>query len=404
MSHNSKIVGAVEVGTAKVVALVGEIVDGRSLNIIGMGQSTSSGIKKGVIENFRKASDCTHAAILGAEKSAGAQVEGLYLAQTGRHLRGRLNIAEVNVKASSNRVAQGDLQKVCEECKGKELPPDRLYVHHIRNSLRLDGEETLDPVGLEGSKLGATYWSVDGDQKHIRNMIRIMNGISCRVEDIILSSVATGAVTAEEPEKKNGVLVIDIGCGTTDYVLYRNGFIVRTGVLPIGGDHFTNDLSLALRVNVKIAERHKLNHGRAEVKGDGFAEKVWLMGDKQIGDRQVRKEGIYQVLAARVDELFSLIQKELGEYASPQAIPAGIVLSGGSSRLPGLLEAASRSFGVNVRLGEHPPWAKGNLRKLEYSTVLGLLHYALSGNAIEDDKLQQADRGMLKKVSKFLKF
>jgi len=405
MSQGSKIVGAVEIGTSKVVALIGEIVGGRSLNIIGLGQCTSRGVKKGEIENFRAASDCTHAAILTAEESAGVKTDSIYLAQSGGSLRGRLNEAQVNVKSSSNRVSRQDLQKVCEECKSKDLPDGRVYVHHIRSGLYLDGRAVADPVGMEGEKIGAAYWSVDGDERAIRDGIRIINGLGCRVEDVILSSVASGAMVADESEKKTGVLVVDIGCGSTDWVQYRNGNILRTGVLPIGGDHLTNDLSAGLRVNMKVAERHKVENGRADINAEDKSEKIWLMGDQQIGDRQVRREGIYQILSLRVEELFTLLKKQVGVSAAPEMLPAGIILTGGTARLPGIAAAASRVFSVEARIGHHPPWARDNLRKLEYSTALGLLHYALSGNQVEIDRLQSDDeRSLLRKVANLFSF
>src|SRR5690625_2701836 len=215
----SKIIGAVEIGTSKVVVLIGDIVNGRSLSIIGMGECSSNGVIKGDITDFKNASDCTHAAILAAEKQAGVNIEGVYLAQTGGHISGFYNEAVLNVTSTDNLVSRSDIMTVCNIAKAKKLPSDRSVIHNIRQPFRLDGEMVPDPEYLEGKRLEVGYWTVHGELMKISSGIRIINGFSLHVDDLILSSLASGVMLTSDEERRSGVLVVDIGSGISDWVL-----------------------------------------------------------------------------------------------------------------------------------------------------------------------------------------
>jgi cell division protein FtsA len=187
-------------------------------------------------------------------------------------------------------------------------------------------------------------------------------------------------VTSAE-DRQNGVLVIDIGGGTTDYALYHDGCAYPTGVVPVGGSHLTNDLSLGLRLTEGQGEKLKLRFGRGTVAARDKSEKVWLNGDFAIGDRQFPRQAIEQITAARVWEIFEVVKKRLGVTFVPEHTVAGVVLTGGTSKLPGIAEAAAKVFGVTARLGEAPGYIVENLRDPGYSTALGLLYFGLNSSA-----------------------
>lgn len=383
--QRSKIIGAVEIGTSKVVVLIGEVVGGRALNIVGRGQSTSAGIKKGEIHDLRALSDCAHAAICAAEKSAAAQIEGVYLSQSGRHLQAFANSGTVGVSDPDGFVMPDDLRRATEDAKAKALPPGRAYIHHIRSSYLLDGQPVESPLHLKGSRLEVGYWHIHGDERRLADYLHVINGCGLPVEDMIVSSIASGSMVTTEEEKQHGVLVVDIVGGTTDFVLYKDGCIRRTGVIPVGGDHLTNDLALGLRVNWKHAESLKLRHGKALPERTDKSEMVMLVGDLMIGDRPVPKLAIARVLQARVEEIFKIIVNRLGSAVSPQNLAGGVILTGGSSRLPLIDKAAEQVFGVDCRLGRNPEWVSHEeLREPEYSTALGLLYYGLRNQKRED--------------------
>ncbi len=377
MVSKGSYIGAVEIGTSKVSVLIGEVLGDRRLNIVGLGQSTSRGVLKGDVVDFKAASDCTHAAILAAEQRAGVKIDAVYLAQSGGHLAGFLHEANLSVSSADNLVGRDDMERVMSLARGKEVPADRTIIHHIRRPFRLDGRAVADPEHLEGRLLEVAYWTVHGNSSKITNHIHIINGFTLRVEDLILSSLASAAIVTTEEDRANGVLVLDIGRGTTDWALYHEGACVQTGVVAVGGDHLTNDLSLGLRLTAVQAEGMKLRHGRATVQSGAKGEKVWLNGDHGIGDKQVPRLAIDQILAARVDELFAVVKRQLGPLVRPEHVRAGVVLTGGTARLPQLEVAAARAFELPARVGEMPSWVKDDLRDPAYATVLGLLYYGL---------------------------
>jgi cell division protein FtsA len=261
-----------------------------------------------------------------------------------------------------------------------------------------------NPLSKEARCLQVGYWSVHGDSEIVSDSLRVIRGIDLDVNDMIISSIASGAVILQESEKENGALVIDIGGGTTDYVLYRKGYIVKTGVVPVGGDHITNDLSIGLRVGRKSAEEFKVKNGRAFYNSADRDEKVWLFGDLTIGDREYPLAAITKIIEARVSEIFDIIKEQLidADLLVPSDIASGIFLTGGTSRLTGIEEAAKRSLGLDACVAEGPQDVVDELRQPEYSTVLGLLHYALTGQEESQSSVKPA--GILRRIGSLLNF
>jgi len=403
MSH-TRVVGAVEIGTSKIVVLLGEIVDDEGLNIIGHSACSSKGVKKGIISNLNAASDCVHAAILTAEKNAQTRIDEVYLAQTGRHLGGVFNLGTANVSSADKIIRKVDIEQVKADARRRKLPEGRTYIHHIQNPFFVDGRQVEDPLSQNGERLQVGYWSIHGDSGIVSDSLRVIQGIDLDVSDMIVSSIASGAVLLEDAEKDNGALVIDIGGGTADWVLYRKGYIVRTGVVPVGGDHITNDLSIGLRVGRKSAEEIKAKNGRAYYAPEDKEETVWLFGDLTIGDREYPLAAITRIIEARVGEIFEIIKEDLNEAElfKPADIASGVVLTGGSSRLEGIDEAAHRIFGLDARCVDGPRSVSTDLRRPEYSTALGLLHYALTGQ--EETARKAPAGGFLRKLTGILNF
>ena len=394
----SRVIAAIEIGTSKIVVLLGEIIGDSGLNIIGHSVGSSKGVKKGVITDLDKASDCVHAAILRAEENTQTRIDEVYLAQTGQHLIGNFNLGSSNISASDGLVRRADIDAATEDAKRRSLPDDRIYIHHIQNPFSLDGNPVENPLSKEGRQLQIGYWSVHGDSEAVSDSLRVIRGIDLDVSDIIISSIASGTVLLEESEKENGALVIDIGGGTTDYMLYRKGYIVKTGVVPVGGDHITNDLSIGLRISRKNAESFKLKDGRAYYQSEDREKKVWLIGDFTIGDRQYPLAAITKIIEARVFEIFDIIKEQLvdSDLFEPSDIASGVILTGGSSRLTGIEEAAHRRFGLEARASEGSQYVSEELRAPEYSTAIGLLHYALTGQ--ENNQEQVKSSGLMRRI------
>ncbi len=381
MSSSPTFIGAVEIGTAKTTVLVGEHT-GRELTIIGRGECQSRGVIKGSVVDYKAASDCTHAALEQAERDAGERMDLVFLAQTGAHLEGFYNEASVSVKAADNMIDSDDVRTVCDLARSKELPTGRMVVHNIRRPFRVDGRLVPAlPENLVGQRLEVGYWTVHGQEQRLADNIHVIRGFNLEVRELVLSSLASGHMVTTPEERQHGVLAIDIGAGTTDYVLYRDGAAHTTGVVSVGGTHLTNDLSIGLRLTEHQAEKLKLRFGRANVVTKDKAQKVWLDGNFAIGDRQFPQQAIEQITSARATELLEVVKKRLGNAFTPETCAAGVVLTGGTAKLGGIGEVAARIFGVPAHLGEAPTWVSENLRDPGYHTALGLLYYGVSAQA-----------------------
>jgi len=377
ISSSSRLIGAVEIGTSKTVVLAGEVTRGRSLNIVGVGVAPSRGVMKGEVVDYKAACEAAHHALEMAEHRAGARLEEVWLAQTGGHLDGFYNEAAVNVKSADNTVTAMDIATVCELAKEKELPPGRSRIHEIRRPFRLDGRAVPDPEHLTGGRLEVGYWIVHGQENKVSDNIHVIGGYHLEVRELVLASLASGSLLTTAEERTHGALVLDIGKGITDYVLYRDGSVVAAGTLPVGGDHVTNDLAIGLRITTAQAEALKLRHGRATPQTRDKSDKVWLNGEMTFGDRQIPRVAIEAIASARIAELLEVVKRKLAPKFAAEHCGAGVVLTGGTSKLPGIEEAAARVFGLPSRRGEAPGWVKEELQDPSYSTVLGVFQFGL---------------------------
>jgi len=399
VSSNTTFIGAVEIGTSKITVLIGEFT-GREIVIIGCGECSSRGVIKGSVVDYRAATECTHNALEIAERDANERIDYVYLAQTGGHLEGFYNEASLNVKAADNMIEMDDIRTVCDLAKAKELPLGRMVVHNIRRPFRVDGRLVpTSPENLVGQRLEVGYWTVHGQEQRLADNIHVIRGFNLEVRELVLSSLASGHMVTSMEERQNGVLAIDIGAGTTDYVLYRNGAPHTTGVVAVGGGHFTNDISIGLRLTECQAEKLKLRFGRAQVQARDKGEKVWLDGNYSIGDRQFPRNAIESITAARARELLEVVRKKLGQGFAPESCAGGVVLTGGGAKLPGIAECAANVFGTSARLGEAPSWVNENLRDPGYHTALGILYYGVS---VQSDRSAAARRkgGFLRNVTR----
>ncbi len=400
ISNRGRIVAAVEIGTAKTVVLVGEIARGRGLNLIGLGLAPSRGVMKGEVVDYKAASEAAHHALEAAEKKSGARIEEVWLAQTGAHLDGFANEASVNVKSADNTVTALDIAMVCDLAKQKELAPGRTRIHELRRPYRLDGRPVTDPEHLSGRRLEVGYWIVHGEESKVSDNIHVVGGYHLEVRELVLSSLASGALLTTPEERARGALVLDVGKGVTDYVLYRDGHVQATGALPVGGEHVTNDLAIGLRVTTAQAELLKLRHARATVQTRDKSDKVWLNGDLSFGDRQLPRPAIETIAAARMQEIFEVVRRKLGPALSPDHCGAGVVLTGGTSRMAGAEEAASRVFGLPARRGEAPGWVKDELKDPGFSTVLGVFQFGLRALSENTAPARRPRRSVFESFSK----
>lgn len=401
--YKSKIIAGIEIGTGKIAVLLGEIVEGKSLNIVGKVQCSSQGVLKGDIVDIYEARESVHAAILSAENQAGVKIDGAYLAISGTHIEGTARTASVNVSGEQECVSKEDIRQLAVISEERELPENRTVIHNLRRPYLLDGRVVGFPEGMHGEKLEASRWMVHGDARKLSDAIHVINGFNLHVDDVILSGVAASAAVTTVEERDSGTLVIDMGGGTTDYALYSHGKCMIAGALPIGGDHISNDISIGLRMRLKQAEALKIRFGSAVVEHKDKSEKVWLNNDLEIGDRPVPLWSLEKIIQLRATETFEVVRKKLGAMYRPDKLGAGVVLTGGASQMRGIERCAAVVFNVSVRLGDNASMAQGELKEAQYSTALGLLHYGLKTQNSEHSYAAAESHGIWKKITGYWK-
>ena len=373
---DSKTIAALEIGTGKMQVFIGEIVDNKMLNLVGVGQAATDGVKKADIIDVKKAAEQAQAAIVMAERSCSVPIKSVCLGISGTHIQGFRNIGSANVAGSDGIVRKSDVDRAKDDARSKTLPEGRSYIHRICCGFYLDDERfTTDPIGEKASRIVAEYWMIHGDSEKIRAAMHVVQSFGLEVEYLVFSGLASAITVTSPAQKENGVLVVDIGCGTSDYAFYKNGLPVQAGVIPVGGDHITNDLSFGIRLSRKNSERIKTRFGKAIITKDECDIKFWSQGDKQIGDRKIPLEAINKVIRARLEELFLLLRQDMIDHFSEGSVNE-VVLTGGTSKLNGICELAEAVLERPCSLGKFPPSVAENLRHQEFATALGLLEYA----------------------------
>ena len=390
---DSKTITALEIGTGKMQVFIGEVVDDKLLNFIGSGQAATEGVKKADIVDIRRAASQAQAAIVMAERSASAQIKSVCLGISGTHIKGFRNVGSANVSGADGVVRREDVERAKEDARTKSLAEGRSYIHRICCGYYVDDKFCTNPLGLSGRRVDAEYWMMHGDNDRIASAIHAVESFGIEVEHLVFSGIASALAVTSPQQKIDGVLCVDIGCGTSDYAYYRHGYIVQAGVIPIGGDHITNDLSFGIRLTRKNSERVKIHCGKANLSEDERGMQFWSLGDKQIGDKKIPLDAVNRIIRARLEELFLLLREDIQEYLTEDGIKE-VVLTGGTSNLDGICELAAAVLERPCGKGRFDSSVGEKLRYQEYATALGLLEYA----RIEGAKISRKKSGWLGKT------
>ncbi|WP_347330802.1 cell division protein FtsA [Marinimicrobium locisalis] len=375
---DSKMIVGLDIGTSKVVAIVGAITPEGELEVVGIGSHRSSGLKKGVVVNIESTVQSIQRAVEEAELMAGCQIHSVYAGIAGSHIRSLNSHGIVAIK--DREVYPQDLERVIDAAQAVAIPADQKILHILPQEFLIDDQEGVkEPLGMSGVRLEAKVHLVTCAVNAAQNIEKCIRRCGLEVEDIILEQLASSFSVLTEDEKELGVCVVDIGGGTTDIAVFKEGAIRHTGVIPIAGDQVTNDIAMAFRTPTPHAEEIKIKYACALAKLTGPDEtiKVPSVGDRE--PRDLSRQALAEVVEPRYDELFTLVQAELRRSGFEDLIAAGIVLTGGTSKMEGVVELAEEIFHMPVRLG-----APQNTRGLKdivnnpiYSTGVGLLQYAI---------------------------
>ena len=378
MLPKEKIIVGLEVGTSKVCAVVGEVLDDGNIMVVGVGQANSEGVRKGEIVNIEATVECLHAAVADAEESAGVEIHNVYASVSGGHIRSFNNRGTVAVTNEEREISEEEVRNVLLNAKAVNIPMDHVVIHAIRQHFFVDGHDGIqNPVGMIGAKLEADVHVIYGVRTRLQNTIKCIKHVPLDVANIAVSGFASALAVLTSEHQQLGAVVVDMGGGTTDYLVYSEGTIQHSGVLAVGGDHITNDVAIGLRIPMNRAETLKVEHGSVAVPPDD--EMLTLKREVGLPDRQVSKQQLCRIMNLRVEETLTLVKKELEKHKLLDYLGAGVFITGGCARLQGLEPLAVQIFGLPVHIG-HSLTVGGPtlaIESPEYSTAIGLVRYAL---------------------------
>lgn len=374
----TNLIVGLDIGTSKVVSIVAEVSADNEIEIIGLGSCRSRGLKKGVVVNIESTVQTIQSAIQEAELMAGCNIHAVFTGIAGNHIRSLNSHGIVAIR--DNEVTAGDIERVIDAARAVAIPADQKILHIIPRDFIIDGQEGIkEPIGMSGVRLEAKVHIVTGSVSAAQNIIKCVRRCGLEADDIVLEQLASSYSVLTEDEKDLGVCLVDIGGGTTDLAVFTNGAISHTSVIPIAGDQVTNDIAVALRTPTQNAEEIKVEHACALAQLANSEETVEV---PSVGNRPMRRmsrQTLAEVVEPRYEELFSLVQAELRRSGYERLIVAGIVLTGGSSNMQGVVELAEEVFHVPVRVGT-PQYVKGLVELIKnpiYATGVGLLLYGL---------------------------
>src|SRR6187399_397844 len=386
MSRRERYLVGLDVGTSKIAAIVGEVMDDGSLDIIGIGLSDSKGIRRGVVNNVDSAAEAIKKAIDEAELTAGIEIDSVYLALSGAHVKAFNSRGVVAVAGRNREITREDVKRAIDAARAVALPGGREILHVLPQDFVVDDLEGVAvPVGMTGSRLEVNVHVVTGSASSMQNMIACVNRAGVEVIDTVLEQVAAREGVLTDDERNLGVCLVDIGGGTTDFAVFERGSLWHTGVLAVGGDHFTNDIAVGLRMPITDAEKLKRRSGcamTALVREDETVEVVSIAGRKA---RVMPRRVLSEILQPRAEEICHLLWDEIRRAGYEKSLNSGMVLTGGGAMLEGMVEIAEEIFAMPVRCAA--PEGVGGLadhvNSPAFATPVGLVRHTHRHTRVE---------------------
>jgi cell division protein FtsA len=372
--QDKNLIVGLDIGTSKVVALVGEIGEDGTVEVIGLGSHPSRGLKRGVVVNIDSTVQSIQRAVEEAEMMAGCEIKAVSAGISGGHVRSLNSNGIVAIR--DGEVTQSDKDRVLDAARAVAIPSDQKILHVLAQEYIIDGQDGIrEPIGMSGVRLEARVHIVTGAESAAQNIIKCVRRCGLNDDELILQQVASSAAVLADDEKDLGVCLCDIGGGTTDIAVFVHGAIHHSAVIPIAGDQVTNDIAVALRTPTHHAEDLKLRYACAMPQLANVNETIEVPSVGDRAPRRLERQTLAEVVEPRYEELFGLVQAELKRSGFENMIAAGVVLTGGGSRMEGAIELAEEVFNMPVRLGipQHVTGLVEVVRNPVYATGVGLL-------------------------------
>ncbi len=406
--HGKTIVG-LDIGTTKVAALVGEVSDQGELNVIGMGSHPSLGLKKGVVVDIESTVISIQRALEAARQETGHPIHSVYAGIAGSHVRSMNSSGVVSIR--DGEVTRADVDRVNDSARAVEIPPDERILHVVPQDYTINSQSGVkEPLGMSGSRLEVRAHLVTAAVNAIQNIEKCIRRCNLEIEQLVLEQIASAEAVLTPDEKELGVCLVDIGGGTTDIAIFTSDALQFTGVIPIAGDQVTSDIATALRTPRQNANQLKIKYGSALVQLTQPEETIEVPSVGDRAPRELSQQNLAEVVEPRYEELFSLVQQQLSESNMEKLLAAGIVLTGGSARIPGAVELAEEVLHQPVRVGT-PQKVKGRADIVNnpiHSTGVGLLLYGMKDmeeQGSQTDRLEEKPEadGLLASTRRFFR-
>jgi cell division protein FtsA len=378
MFDSSSIIVGLEIGTSKICAMVGEVNATGALNIIGIGQARSRGVRKGEIADASTVAEDVRNAVVEAEQMADVEIRSVFLGVTGGHIRGFTNRGVHPVVSADREITQEDVEDVVKNAKAINLPAENYVLHAIRQHFLVDGQDgIIDPVGMLGARVEVDMHVVHGNLNRLQNPIRAVKGLQLEVDAVVFNGLASALALLSSEQKELGALVIDIGGGATEYVVYSSGIIKHSGVLAVGGDHISNDLAYGLKIPLGRAEGLKIKFGSALLDENDKGRTVTETNEHNFPVKTINLEHLRRIMSLRIEELFELIEYDLSRAGLLNYLRTGVLICGGGARIPGIEKLAERIFQLPAQLGKTNSISglKSALDQPEFATAIGLVKF-----------------------------
>jgi len=387
MARSDIIVG-IEVGTSKVCAVVGETGREGNLRILGVGAVPSRGVRKGEIVDLAIATECVHDALAEAETNGDAEIVEVAVAVTGNHICSFNSRGVIPIPADRLEIDEDDVSEVAVKAREVNIPTENTFLHSIIQHYFVDGQEgVLNPVGMVGRRLEADFHIIHGVKTRLQNTLRCIQENGVRIEEVIVNSLASSQAVLNDHQRDLGAIVIDIGGGVTDFIVYGDGVVRQSGVLAVGGDHVSNDISLGLRIPLTRAEKLKVEEGSAVLGAGNPGDMIVLKNDAGFSGKEVEREMLNTIIHARIHEIFEMVRKQVESETPLSMLGAGVVLTGGSSLLRGIKDVAESVFDMPVHLSRDAGVSgpKSVLNNPQYSTAIGVVKFIQARREEEED-------------------
>lgn len=382
--QNKSIIVGLDVGSTKVAVCVGQFQED-ILNIIGVGTAPNSGFRKGVVSDLEETISAISAALEEAERMSGIPITSAYASIDGTHISSTTSKGVIAVSRADGEISEADTERALEAARAVALPPNREIIHVLPRHFVIDGQEGVkDPIGMTGIRLEVEALVIGGSSSAIKNLSKCVYQAGLEVNGLVFSPLATSRALLSKRQKENGVILIDLGAGTTSYVVYEEGEVLRTNVLPLGSTHVTNDIAIGLRTNLELAEKIKLMYGAANPQAVRESEKIDLSELDEQENQRVARRYVAEIIEARLNEIFGMVRDDLIKIDRDGRLPAGAVLTGGGSKLEGLVNYTKEALRLPVQIGNPLLEISGLVDKLDdpsYSTCIGLMIWGIFESA-----------------------